>query len=106
MHELLVTGTCTGSPQNNVTTPEEEGRSSWERQCCPHQEQHYRISQGQAPCPSAALTLGTVKHFSTLLLIPTKFQAYNVNLFPILKGFLWLKEIYNQVDNSQDSMNL
>lgn len=75
-------------------------------QCCPHQEQHYRISQGQAPCPSAALTLGTAKHPSTLLLIQTKFQAYNMNLFPILKGILWLKEIYDQDDNPQDSMNL
>lgn len=53
-----------------------------------------------------ALTLGTAKHPSTLLLIQTEFQIHNVNLFPILKGFLWLKEIYNQDDNPQDSMNL
>lgn len=53
-----------------------------------------------------ALTLGTTKPSSTLLLIQTEFQIYSVNLFLILKGFLWLKEIYNQDDNPQDSMNL
>lgn len=75
-------------------------------QGCPQQEQLYRANQGQAPCPPAPLTLSTAKPPSTLPLIQTEFQVYNVNLSPILKGFLWLKEIYNQDDNPQDSMNL
>lgn len=49
---------------------------------------------------------GHRKHPSTSLLTHAEFQVYNMNLLPILKGFLWLKEIYNQHDNPQDSMNL
>lgn len=83
-----------------------ERQEHWEMQGCPQQEQLYRARQGQSPCPPAALTLGTAKHPSTLPLNQTEFQVYNVNFFTILKGFLWLKEIYNQDDNPQDSMNL
>lgn len=68
-------------------------------------------SQGQAACPSAPRLLrdskasGPSKHPATSLLSQTEFQVSNLSLFPILKGFSWLKEIYNLGDNPRDSTN-
>lgn len=48
---------------------------------------------------------GPSKHPAASLLAQTEVQVYSLSLFPILRGFSWLKEIYNQDDNSQDSTN-
>lgn len=55
------------------------------------------LQQQQSICSSTASY--------TSLLTHTEHRVYNLSLFPILKGLSWLKEIYNQGDDPQDSTN-
>lgn len=68
--------------------------------------------QGQAAHPSAAPTLWgqqsiwSFKVSCHLAANPNWIPGLQLEIIlPILKGFLWLKEIYNQGDNPRDSTN-